>query len=330
VKDARPFHRAGFTLVELLVVIAIIGVLVALLLPAVQAAREAARRSQCVNNMKQIALGIQNYESANRAVPENVRPSGQTFNLNTYITIGWMQGILPHIEQGPLFARINPKLASLSGQNLEVAKTVIAGFLCPSDFTNEGGLMARRSDYYSSGPNYETQPLAVTNYKACSGSNWEWGDFAGVKTDSGKNANKTNGLIECNGLICSNSFGAGPSVLADAKSNRTKFRQIEDGLSNTFALGEAIPAFTPWNWWFGNNTAVALCTSPLNKQMLLPDPMWDFGVWSEAFGFNSYHVGGGNMAMCDGAVVFVTDNVDLTVYRGLATISAGETVSLTQ
>jgi prepilin-type processing-associated H-X9-DG protein len=280
--------------------------------------------------MRQLALAIHNYESANGEVPENVRPSGNTFDLNAYITIGWMQGILPHAEQGALFARINPKTPSLIGQNLEVAKTVVAGFLCPSDFTNEGGLMARRSDYYASGANYETKPLAVTNYKACSGSNWAWGDFAGVMTDGGKNAKKTNGLIECNGLICSNSFGAGPSVLADAAANRTSFRQIEDGLSQTFALGEAIPAFTPWNWWFGNNTAVALCTSPFNKQMLLPNPLWDFGVWSEAFGFNSYHVGGGNMAMCDGAVTFLSDNIDLTAYRNLATISAGEVASLPQ
>jgi len=322
-------RRPGFTLVELLVVIAIIGVLVALLLPAVQAAREAARRAQCVNNMHQIALAIQTYDSAKGGVPENFRPSGDTFNLNNYITIGWMQGILPHIEQGSLFSRIDRKLPSLTAQNLEVAKTPVPAFLCPSDFSNEGGLMARRSDYYSGGANYESKPLAITNYKACSGSNWEWGDFAGVKTEGGKNAGKTHGLLWCNGLICSNTYGAAPSIRVDAESNRSKFKQIEDGLSNTFAIGEAIPAFTPWNWWFGNNTGVATCAYPMNKQTLLPDPLADFNFWPEAFGFNSYHPGGGNMALCDGSVAFMLDNVDLTVYRSLATISAGEVASAT-
>jgi prepilin-type processing-associated H-X9-DG protein len=130
-------------------------------------------------------------------------------------------------------------------------------------------------------------------------------------------------------LICSNTFGAAPSVLADAKANRTKFKQIEDGLSNTFAVGEAIPAFTQWNWWFGNNTAVAECAGPMNKQLLLPDPLADFDFWPEAFGFNSYHPGGGNMAMCDGSVAFVLDNLALDVYRNLATVSAGEVASIT-
>jgi prepilin-type N-terminal cleavage/methylation domain-containing protein len=325
-RSARP----AFTLVELLVVIAIIGVLVALLLPAVQAARESARRTQCINHLKQLATAIQTYESANRAVPDNVRPSGTTFQLNDYITIGWMQGILPHVEQAALFARINRKLPSLTAQNLEAALTPMPAFLCPSDVTHEGGLLAKRSDYYSGGANYEAKPLAVTNYKASSGSNWAWGLYAGTKTDAGKNALETHGLLMCNGLICSNTYGTPPSNLTDAEANRTKYRQIEDGLSNTFAVGEAIPAFTPWNWWFGNNTAVALCTNPLNKQMLLPDPLADYNNWLEAFGFNSYHPGGGAFAMCDGSAVFVNDSIDLAVYRNLSTISAGELTASTQ
>jgi hypothetical protein len=298
------------------------------LLPAVQAARETARRTQCINHLKQLSTAIQTYESANGSVPDNFRPSGTTFQLNNYITIGWMQGILPHVEQAALFARINRKLPSLSSQNLEVALTPIPAFLCPSDVTNEGGLLPRRSDYYASGANYETKPLAVTNYKAVSGMNWEWGLYAGVKTTGGKNANETHGLLKCNGLICSNTYGSPPSNLDEAEANRTKYKQIEDGLSKTFAVGEAIPAFTPWNWWFGNNTAVAHCTNPLNKQMLLPDPLVDYTQWIEAFGFNSYHPGGGVFAMCDGSAVFVNDSVDLNVYRNMATISAGEVASL--
>ena len=166
--ESRDRRRglSGFTLVELLVVIAIIGVLVALLLPAVQAAREAARRTQCVNSSKQLALALQNYESAKGAVPENFRPSGRTFE-NDYVTIGWMQGILPYIEQQALFSRIDRKLPSLTGANLEVARTPIPALLCPSDSTNNGGLMTRRSDYHSFSNlrGFDGDSLAVTNYK---------------------------------------------------------------------------------------------------------------------------------------------------------------------
>jgi prepilin-type N-terminal cleavage/methylation domain-containing protein/prepilin-type processing-associated H-X9-DG protein len=327
--------RGGFTLVELLVVIAIIGVLVALLLPAVQAAREAARRTQCVNNSKQLALSLHSYESAHGAVPENFRPSGRTFESD-YITIGWMQGVLPYIEQQSLFSRINRKLPSLSGTNLEVARTPIPALLCPSDTTNDGGLLARRSDYHSFSNlrAFNGDSLAVTNYKVCSGSNWGWGDYPGNFSVGGKNAHDTNGLLRCNGLICSNSFNEPPTAdVAAAEDNRTKYRQIEDGLSNTFAIGEAIPSFTAWNWWFCNNASMATCAIPLNTQTRIPptDALLSSATeWARTMSFNSLHVGGANFAMCDGSVTFVTDEIDYGIYRALATISAGELAVLSK
>ena len=327
-------RRTGFTLVELLVVIAIIGVLVALLLPAVQAAREAARRAQCVNSSKQLALALHNYESANRAVPENVRPSGRAYESD-YVTIGWMQGILPYIEQQSLFSRIDRKLPSLTGVNLEVARTPIPALLCPSDPTNNGGLLTRRSDYHSFSNlrGFDGDSLAVTNYKVSSGSNWGWGDFPGNFSTGGKNAHDTDGLRRCNGLICSNSFNEGPSDLAVAEDNRTKYRQIEDGLSNTFAIGEAIPSYTAWNWWFCNNASMATCAIPLNTQTRVPPTdasLSSATEWARTMSFNSLHPGGANFAMCDGSVAFVTDEIDYNVYRALATISGGELASLTK
>ena len=122
-RPGRPFGRArgGFTLIELLVVIAIIATLIAILLPAVQAAREAARRIKCTNNLKQIGLGLHNYESIAGAFPLTgvVSPKGPT------IWVGWSghARILPLIEQGPMFSSIN----------FTVASQAISSFLCPSE-----------------------------------------------------------------------------------------------------------------------------------------------------------------------------------------------------
>jgi len=158
-------NRRGFTLIELLVVIAIIAVLIALLLPAVQSAREAARRSQCVNNMKQIGLALHNYHSVNDALP----PGGQAWSGGTvagYPAIGWSQGpqnfgmkvrLLPYMEQQPLYNAVNFQVTAIwngpgSGNNSNapynidgafinstVGMTRVASFVCPSDGNVPGG-----------------------------------------------------------------------------------------------------------------------------------------------------------------------------------------------
>src|SRR4051812_45822194 len=120
-----PRPRPAFTLVELLVVIAIIGVLVALLLPAVQAAREAARRMQCSNNLRQLGLALHNYHDVNQSFPMNYRPVlGGTYS--------WMQAILPLIEQQSLYSQITVGGTVALSNNTMVANTVIKTFRCPS------------------------------------------------------------------------------------------------------------------------------------------------------------------------------------------------------
>jgi len=130
--------RRGFTLIELLVVIAIIAVLIALLLPAVQSAREAARRIQCVNNLKQLGLALHNYHDAMGAFPMGYAATGRFINGATDTAPGWGWGtmILSQLEQGPLFNAVNFGLPVEAPQNTTVIQSMITTYLCPSDLTN--------------------------------------------------------------------------------------------------------------------------------------------------------------------------------------------------
>jgi prepilin-type N-terminal cleavage/methylation domain-containing protein/prepilin-type processing-associated H-X9-DG protein len=123
--------RRGFTLIELLVTIAIIGTLVAMLLPAVQQARETARKSQCASHLKQLALGLHNYNQALRMLPPGAYVQGSSFPIQT--GWGWGAMILPHVDQGPLYNRIDFNHGTAFGTNVAVIATSLPLYLCPSD-----------------------------------------------------------------------------------------------------------------------------------------------------------------------------------------------------
>src|SRR5262245_45643432 len=161
--------RRAFTLVELLVVIAIIGVLVALLLPAVQAAREAARRMQCQNNERQIGIALHNYHDTFLIFPINYRPRGTTFQTD-YSTWSWMQGILPFVEQGNLNSNLTPAAAMAATGNTLASETAIKTYLCPSDGLTRAGKINNRSD--GNATNFTQRFIGATNYKASSGAAW--------------------------------------------------------------------------------------------------------------------------------------------------------------
>ena len=311
----RRSHRTAFTLIELLVVIAIIAVLIALLLPAVQQAREAARRTQCKNNMKQIGLAFHNYHDSLNCFPVNfaVRGSGAG---QAIVDTGhsWLTMILPYIDQAPLYNTINHN-GPLAGNavNIAAANTVLPAYLCPSDSGNGNGRLGNRSDYNVTPPG----TWGVTNYKACAGSNWAWGLAAWnpVSSPIGKNAGNTDGLNRGNGILCSNQDnGNGP----------TRMRDVSDGTSNSFAVGEALPAWTQWNWWYNPNASTATCAMPLNLVNKRP---LNVGDWPNNYSFASMHVGGGHFAMADGSVRFVSETIDLNIYRAAATIGSNEVVS---
>lgn len=296
-----PCCRRALTLVEVIVSIGVIAVLVAILLPAVEAARESARRMQCSNNLKGLGIALHSYHDAHRIFPINT-----TFNHDVYETgqsRSWMQCVLPWVEQTEISERI--KVGGTIVANRAVAEIAIPCYLCPSD-SNDG-----RMDNRAGVP--AGWSLGLTNYKSCAGSNWAWGAFS-VACPRGRFANDKDGLADGNGLICEGRNGA----------RLTRIGDVTDGTSFTRAIGEAVPRWCKWTWWYYHNGVTATCAIPLNYRTPNVSPEDNWGNWQTNYGFASRHPGGGNFCFADGSVRFGSDEVDLRVYRATATIDGGE------
>lgn len=317
--NQRTKKNRGFTLIELLVVIAIIAILIALLLPAVQQAREAARRTQCKNNMKQLGLALHNYHDTHTTFPINY---GTTYNPNDANGrgVGWMSLILPFIDQAPLYNTIDFSRHTHFPANRTAAETIMPALLCPSDPGNANGKLASRSN--SGGTK------SVSNYRAVAGSNWQWAPgFNNRAATSSRWAGSQNGLDQGNGMICRQTGRTSPV---------TRMRDIVDGTSNTFAVGESLPDKCDHCWWYWFNGGTGSTAVPLNHPNYVNRTTP--GNWPWTYGFASAHVGGGQFLMADGAVRFISENIDsrtditapnndLTgTYQRLATISGKEVI----
>jgi prepilin-type N-terminal cleavage/methylation domain-containing protein/prepilin-type processing-associated H-X9-DG protein len=291
----------GFTLIELLVVIAIIGSLIALLLPAVQAAREAARRLQCANNLKQMALAANNYHDANGCYPQGVQ---FTFDFST---CGEHVALLPFLEQMPLFNAINFNwVVPWSDANTTFAGPLRPSlYVCPSDRLGTQVDSFAASIYFEPGYpflSYTTFPQAYTSYTGNAGT---W--FRNSRTQAVLN--------QSNGLFFRNQGTAGIGSWT-----AVTIAGITDGTSNTFAHSEhAVGLLTndidrlingpAWaSAWYGATTFSSFY--PLNPQNKVQDVYGD-GL-TEAFcgAASSFHPGGANFAMADGSVRFIKNDID--------------------
>jgi prepilin-type N-terminal cleavage/methylation domain-containing protein len=334
----RWSSRQAFTLVELLVVIAIIGVLVALLLPAVQAAREAARRSQCNNNLKQIALGCLNFESTFKRLPR-----GSSYSAIKDPSPGtWVRDVLPYIEAGNVSDAIDPNkhmtdtsINSSGVSNLHIAQTtVLPVFICPSDPIAQSPILENRRQ---SGHN--PTPCQGLWYKGSMGPtipdqcNWMTGVPAqdvylcmGANYGSDNPASTLNAPCfgtgaripcpdksRCVGAICRNSVG-------------TPLRKFTDGVSNTFLLGETLPSHSTYNSLFAENFPVGSTHIPLNT--MESDELGTLAIehWRQA-GFKSSHTSVVHFAMADGSVHGIVDSTDKFVVNAFGTRAAGEVTS---
>ena len=299
-------RHSGFTLVELLVVIAIIGVMVGLLLPAVQAAREAARRSQCTNNLKQIGLGLQNYHAATNRFPFGMGGTGNKFSA--------LSQILPYLEQSSVHETINFSRPINDPVNSAARLAELSLFRCPSDLAN-------------------AQPTAggAVNYCPNKGTTVRWQDT------------QADGVMF---LRSSTSF----KDLLDGSSHTAAFseRLVGDGSNGMISLES--DAFLSTADPLTADDAVQMCAAVDVTDLANQFPQFMGAPWidgkhgyqhisgpnARSCGFqaagkatmtaSSRHIGGAYVLMCDGSTHFVTDSIDLNLWRAIGTRNGGETV----
>ena len=314
-------RRPGFTLIELLVVIAIIGVLLALLLPSVQSAREASRRTQCLGNLKQIALAMHQYQSVHSVLP----PGKKGCCWGT-----WLVYDLPYLEQQGLYNAWNScginavgvpmdydlNLRYFGATNVTVTSTRLAAYLCPSDFTNSpilstvnGLTFACTSQNYAA--NFGNTSVLQTEFQGIRFLGAPFVDIGSPLGDYGQPAHATVG-----------------------------FNAITDGLSNTLLLSEVVVGqgldLRGFSWWGDAATFQAFSTpnssfpdvlfSPLYCINQAPNPPCTTATTAlpEMYAVRSRHSGGVNTANADGSVRFIKDSVNLQVWRALSTAAGCE------
>ena len=295
--------QRGFTLVELLVVIAIIGVLVALLLPAIQAAREAARRTQCINNLKQVGLAMQNFHDTYDKVPP-----ARWFNGS----LTWASLLLPFMEANTTYDLFDFEVSYYDRMQISARTAIIPGYFCPSRRSPGGGFELSKETRSRPGPGL------TADYAGCVGNH------------IGGNYNpRANGTV-----ITSKSWGE-PGNLWDSE---VTFATIPDGLSNTFFVGEKHVPVTKFTRAQADSsihsgdyleciTRVAGPGFPPVANPTLGDEIGDQGRDAWELRFGSFHSGTLNFALCDGSVQTISNDIDVEAYGYLAVRNDGFAVS---
>ena len=340
----KTANAKGFTLVELLVVIAIIGVLIGMLLPAVQNVREAARRSACSNNLRQLTLGILNYESALGELPPGIRNDfGANVGANNWMgTWSWGTFLLPYVEQQGIYDVLDPSSDSLASRLsdpavVDAVATPLETFRCPSDGSAQDTNDARR--FFDSNGN-QVEKVGLSNFVACNTHSWPiWTDFD----------------VDGNGNI-----GAAEQVTGAFSGDRPKqLRDILDGTSNTILLGERVfgngfmdssiapgiqEAFPRAANIYGtrglghgngdNNQSYHAWHGIVDATFCGHGFINDYNYWEKARAASSRHPGGVNFGLTDGSVQFVRESIEHigrfsevdSVYERLLAIADGQVV----
>ena len=321
-RRAGCLGRPGFSMVELLVVIAIIGMLIALLLPAIQAARESARRAQCTVNLKQIILAAQNFHNVHGYFPlgDQSTPSGQIYGGVNHF---WTETILPYIEEGALLD-IDP-LEVIGASNWRIDdnranKVAVALYQCPSD--TPGVMNVPSENIYG---------WSRSNYVACFSAD---GTMVEPKAPQDQDT-------------CNNDPAKNPSVASGLRALfninvKKRISQVTDGTSHTVAFSEVIAGTSGtsdargywWGFYGAQYTAMRSPNSPLADQ--LQDPFCDptkvpcdttASCWSTyVVAARSHHPGAVNVALADGSARAVSDAIDSSLWRALSSMAGGETM----
>ena len=300
-------NRAAFTLVELLVVIAIIGALVALLLPAVQSAREAARRMKCQNHLKQIGLGLHNYHDVHGGLPPGGMATPPTTATTANDGLGFHVLLLPYVEQDALFRQFNGSQTYIVAPNRDLGAVKMVMYLCPS---------AINLYTENAGENAATGAKGwTTHYHGNMGPN----DLA---TNRYEVIQSTNGGQARQGVL--------------GRDTKTRLAEITDGTSNTFLVGET--SWTRGNpvanvvgyrvWHRGCNTAGQLACGSCRNVANGLNTIWAGGGGTAAynnFSFGSIHPSATNFLFCDASTRAISNNTSLGVLLATASRDGGET-----
>jgi prepilin-type N-terminal cleavage/methylation domain-containing protein/prepilin-type processing-associated H-X9-DG protein len=345
--------RKAFTLIELLVVIAIIAVLIALLLPAVQAAREAARRMQCVNNLKQLGLGMHNYESSNNVLPPQMvltfTSSGTVFWKSSW---GASSRITPYLELGTLYNAINYTNKTTDPSNATAVSTQLKVFLCPSEPNQQAAVLTSSAGV--------TTTYGVSNYGWCEGTWYTFGGFAGggpspgaIGSNLGRRfASITDGLSntllgaevktympayhDCGavpppGPTGPTAYPDVPTVLASVAAAPTSGCKVATAPSGMLGGGHS-------HWCNGNSFYDGFTTAlPPNTQSPAGTPALDSDMSSEdeddggptyaSVTSRSWHPGSVNALFADGSVHSIKNSINWQTWRALGTVGSGEVIS---
>lgn len=299
--NMRQNRPRGFTLIELLVVIAIIAILIALLLPAVQQAREAARRSQCKNNLKQLGLALHNYHDTHRVFPpgsighSTIGPTPQAF--------GPLTMLLPYVDQASIYNQLDFNVSYTHPPNDQFKKEIISTFLCPSysgpQVSDEHGFKL-----------VPASQASITNYLGVCGYT-----TTGDTVDASDRSNFASDELGCFWV-----------------NSNTKIRDVIDGTSNTMIFGEfkadSMVDYDPivtwdngqrWSPWIRG--IIAEGSGSVKSTRFGPNQMPPVNSilkdWT-LLPFSSQHEGGVHMLMADGSTHFFSENIDLTLWRNLS------------